>query len=329
MLSYTAELPAAGTTLRLDEHGGGALDWFHVDAAGPIDTEAPGTTTVTSTTTPGRVRYPSAPLPRWWQIEDANASIGGEPPDPASLATVVLIDLIANHSDDWFSFAMPVTAGTVTTLVSVTVTDTFGDTWELAPPADWSLFTTSGLDGRSLVVWATARTPLEGPVLDEVTIGIDEDSNLVWAVEHVVAGRSVSPGVPPRQLISGSGQYTYSPMTPIPQHWHPYVIDEVDGRRVFVQGRAADYSGPSPTLMPEPVSDLLYDRGGGEDRPAHYIEPAAIPSTGVRVQRKAMLARSTTGEPVFWMQRQRLPLLAMPALALRFDELRTHGPNQP
>ena len=35
-----------------------------------------------------------------------------------------------------------------------------------------------------------------------------------------------------------------------------------------------------------------------------------------------MLARATTGEPVLWTQRRRLPVLAPPALALRFDELR-------
>ena len=111
-------------------------------------------------------------------------------------------------------------------------------------------------------------------------------------------------------------------MTPVPPHWHPYVVDEVDGRRVFVQGRAADYSGAIPALMPEPVSDLLRDPAGGGSRPVHHIEPAAIPSNGVRVQRRAMLARATTGEPVLWTQRRRLPVLAQPALALRFDELR-------
>jgi hypothetical protein len=320
LFSYTTELSTAGTTLHIDQHDGGDLDWFHADAAGPLDTA--GTTMTTTTTTPGRVRYPSAPLPRWWQIEDAAVSIGGQPPDPASLATVVLIDLIVNHSDDWFSFAIPVETGTVTTFVEATVTDTFGDTWQLAPPSDWSLFRTDGLDGRSLVLWATARTPLEGPVLDEVTIGVDEDSNLVWAVEQVVAGRNVSAALPAPPGATYSGTYTYSPMTRVPPHWHPYVVDEIGGRRVFVQGRAADYSGAVPTLMPEPVSDLLRDPGGGGTRPVHLIEPAAIPSNGVRVQRRAMLARTTTGGPVVWTQRRRLPALVQPALSLRFDELR-------
>ena len=74
--------------------------------------------------------------------------------------------------------------------------------------------------------------------------------------------------------------------------------------------------------MPEPISDLLRGPGVEGTRPLHHIEPAAIPSGGVRVQRKAMLARATTGEPVLWTQRERLPLLIPPALALRFDELR-------
>jgi hypothetical protein len=132
----------------------------------------------------------------------------------------------------------------------------------------------------------------------------------------------VNTAVPPRPAVTGSGAYTYSPMTPVPSHWHPYVVEEVDGRRVFVQGRAADYSGATPVLMPEPVSDLLRDSAGGGTRPVHHIEPAAIPSNGVRVQRRTMLARATTGEPILWTQRRRLPVLAQPALALRFDELR-------
>ena len=95
-------------------------------------------------TTPGRLRYPSAPLPRWWQIEDAQVSIGGRAPDRANLATLVLIDLIVNHSDDWFTFGVPARAGSIATLEDVTVIDSFGDRWPVTPPEDWRLFTTTG-----------------------------------------------------------------------------------------------------------------------------------------------------------------------------------------
>jgi hypothetical protein len=194
-LSYNAQMPAGSTTPRITRHDGGNLDWYHADADKPL-TAAPSATH--TRTIPGRLRYPSAPLPRWWQIEDAAVSIGGQAPDRAALATLVLIDLIVNHSDDWYTFNVPVTAGHISTLTSVTVADSFGDPWPLMPPQGWSLFTTTGLDATSMVVWATAPTPLTGPVIDDVVIGIDEDANLVWAVEQVVAGRNLAtPQSPP------------------------------------------------------------------------------------------------------------------------------------
>lgn len=327
-LSYSATLPADGATLVIERHDGGDLDWFSADATGAIGGDT--TAAATTHTTPGRLRYPSAPLPRWWQIEDAQVSIGGQAPDRANLATLVLIDLIVNHSDDWFTFGFPARVGEIVTFEEVNVLDSFGDSWPLSPPSDWSLFSTAGLGPRSLVLWATARTPLVGPVLDEVVIGIDEDANLVWAVEQVIAGRTmptppVPPPPPPAQAdATARRSFSYLAMTPIPPYWHPYVIDPddpIDGPRRFVQGRAADLSGRTPVLLPPPVSDLLADPHGGNGRPVHQLEPAAIPADGLRVERRAMLARSTTGEPVLWTQRRRQPLLMPPTFALRFDVL--------
>jgi hypothetical protein len=322
-LSYSASLSAGDSTLVVERHDGGDLDWFSADAANALGAGI-GEQALTKTI-PGRLRYPSAPLPRWWQIENSRVSIGGQAPDRANLATLVLIDLIVNHSDDWFTFAIPARAGHILTLDDVSVIDSFGEKWPLAPPSDWSLFATTGLGARSLVVWATALTPLVGPVLDDVVIGIDEDANLVWAVEQVVGGRTLeTPPAPPNRVpaeadASARRSFSYLAMTRIPPHWHPYVIEDVDGRRTFVQGRAADLSGATPRLLPPPISDLLIDPHGGNGRPVHRLEPAAIPGDGVRVERHAILARSTNGEPLLWTQRRRQPLLTPPAFGLRFD----------
>jgi len=281
----------------------------------------------TSSITPSRLRYPAAPLPRWWQIEDAAVAVGGHAPDRSHLATLVLIDLIVNQSDDWFTFPLEAHAGEVLTLDEVQILDSFGDTWTLAPPDGWSVFRTEGLDRRSLVVWATAATPLTGPVLDEVVIGIDEDANLVWAVERILGERTIpTPERPPPPPVQrGTDQmdtFAYRVMTPIPPHWHPYVVeDNADGRRRFVQGRAADLSGRTPTLLPPPSSDLLLDPASHGQYPIHQLEPAAIPQDGLRVERRAMLARSTIGEPLLWTQRRRMPTLTPPTFALRFDVL--------
>ena len=57
-----------------------------------------------SRATPAGCSYPGAPLPRWWQIEDAQVDIGGYRARPRHFATLLLIDLVVNHSDDWFTF---------------------------------------------------------------------------------------------------------------------------------------------------------------------------------------------------------------------------------
>jgi hypothetical protein len=82
---------------------------------------------------------------------------------------------------------------------------------------------------------------------------------------------------------------------------------------------------PDPILLPEPVSDLLIDPKAPPAGPVHQLEPAAIPAAGLRVQRRAMLARSTEGEPVLLGQRRQQPISAPPVSGLRFDFVRPEG----
>ena len=208
--------------------------------------------------------------------------------------------------------------------------DSFGDTWELAPPQDeWSLFRVDGLDVRSLVSWSAVTTPLQGPALDEVVLGVDEDANLLWAVERRVAGREVptpaNPPPPPPPTVAADEQrsYDYSPSSTALPGWHPYLAADVQGRRRYVQARLADLSGPVPVLAPEPRSDLL--EAGSNASGLHEIEPAAVPTDGLRVERRAMLVRRTDGTPVLWTQRRAQPLLTPPALGLRWDQLVSTG----
>jgi hypothetical protein len=300
-LRRVADFTAGGTTLRLRRHDGGELDWYSVDAAGPV--AAPGPLPAPVSVLATRVSYPGAPDPRWWQLEDPRADLGAYPPDRAHFPTLLLLELVASHSDDWFTFPVEAAAGQVVTLREAVVVDDFGDRWPLAPPGDgWTLFAVAGLDQRSLVVWPTAATPLAGPVLDQVDFGVDEDANLLWAVDA---------GAQP--------VYRYQASTEVPPFWHPYLVDRVNGRRRLVQGRLADLSGPDAGLMPEPVSDLLLDPASGGHHPVHQLEPAAIPSDGVQIERRHLLGRRTDGQPVLWAQRRRVPLAAPPILRLQFD----------
>jgi len=334
-LAYTAEFRARGIGLSLQRHDGGHLDWWSVDATSPVPppTRAPESVRVLAT----RVNYPGAPNPRWWQIEEAGTDLGTFAPDRGHFATLLLLELVTSHSDDWFTFPIAATAGHVVTLNEAAVVDAFGDRWPLTPPDDgWSLFAVTGLDPSSLVLWPAVTTPLTGPVIDQVDLAHDEDANLVWAVEKRIDGRDVpTPERPPEPSTAPADadtqpQYTYRPSTDVPHFWHPYRIDDhVNGRRRLVQCRLADLSDvpsppqpPAPPLpTPAPRSDLLHDPASGGRHPVHQIEPAAIPTGGLQLERRYMLARATDGQPVLWTERRRLPLVAPPTMHLAFDIL--------
>lgn len=335
---YNADFTCAGRTLSIQRHAGGRVDWYSVDADGPLPELPPAKLPESVEVLPNRVRYPGAPCPRWWEIEDAHVDIGGFPPDRSHFATMLLIDLIVSHSDDWFTFPVVSSVGTVLTLHEVVVTDAFGDAYVLAPPIDWSMFKVKRLDETSLVLWPTVTTPLTGSPIEDVILGVDEDANLLWAVERRVSGRDVA--TPEKSSgENGSGEttgqvlasqrksYAYLPSAPVFPHWHPYQIQEVAGRRRFVQGRLADLNQNPPQLMPEPVASVLYDPDAVADAPVHQIEPSAVPRFGLRLERRWMLGRRTDGYPVLWMQRQRKPLASPPAWKLRFDVFEEQPPG--
>jgi hypothetical protein len=340
-LSYSTTFAVGGTSLTLPSHPGGPVDWFSSDADIPL--AAPGAST--RQVIPQRLRYPGAPLPRWWQIERQSVDIGGFPPDRAHFATTLLIDLICGHADDWFTFAVPPPApavdgsiapssGVVVTLGTVTVRNTFDENDALtippgegdpvaaadAAPGPWSLFRTTDLDRSSLVIWPTAATPLSGPMLDDVVLGVDEDANLLWAAELLVDGTVLNLSADASRALeetrrTGTRDFTWLPSTTLPEHWHPYRLEPRSGppRRVFVQGLVADLTQIPPTPRPGPLSELI---GAGA---GHEIEATALPNQGMRLQRNYLLARGTDGRPVLWRQRRRVPLLSGPVSHLRFD----------
>jgi hypothetical protein len=79
------------------------------------------------------------------------------------------------------------------------------------------------------------------------------------------------------------------------------------------RSRADTQSPPDPRDGPR--SELI---GAGE---GHQIEATAVPNQGLRLQRGYVLARTTSGQPVLWRQRRRVPVLAGPVSHLRFDLL--------
>ena len=338
-LDYEASFEASATGLRVRNHAGGDVDWFTVDG----DPEAklitrPAPPAESREVIPGRLDYPGAPHPRWWQLEDRAVDIGGFSPDRSHFATMLLLDVALAHADDWFTFPVPPpdkpdttpSSGVLVTLEGVTVRDSFGEVWDLnAPPASgagkWTLFHTAGLAESQLLVWPVAVAPHSGPVLDEILIGVDEDANLAWAVELRADGIQVLRDAETAAAIAettrtGTREFRYLPSTTLPNGWHPYERVAGDGRAGgWRQGVLADLTGPHPTPRPGPVSRLIGGPSGAGLGRGHELASTAIPSNGLLLRRRTMLARNTAGCPVLWVERSTAPVTGPPVSHLRFD----------
>lgn len=364
-LDHQVSFTVGGTALTLPAHAGGDVDWYSSDADQPLPVPTEPREGAREII-PTRLHYPGAPLPRLWQIEDQATDIGGYPPDRSHLATTLLIQLIADHSNDWFLVPIPAPniagndpnppgIGVAVTLGAVTVRSSFDAEDTLLAPAGiddpapgpdepvgpWSLFRTRRLDRSSLVVWPTAASPLVGPLLDDVILGVDEDADVIWAVELVADGVPLAADAESSQALAdgrrtGSREFTWIPSTTLPEHWHPYRLEEAeDGpiRRVFVQGLVAELNAEPPGVRRGPRSELIggvsnaqVAGGASAEGRGHVIETHAVPYQGVRLERRYVLARGTDGRPVLWRQRRRVPVLAGPTSHLRFDVFRENPP---
>ncbi len=363
-LEYAASFEAGGTALRVREHQGGDVDWFTVDG----DADALAVTRVapaasTREVIPGRLQYPGAPNPRWWQFENHAVDIGGFAPDRSHFPTTVLLDAVLAHADDWFTFPVPApseadlqpSSGALVILENVTVRDSFGEIWNLEPPpttgpSAWSLFHTSGLPSSHLVVWPVAVAPLVGPILDEVLIGVDEDANLAWAVELRADALQVLPSADTSTAVAettrtGTRDFRYLISTTLPNGWHPYERvrtddptrsgapgskelnpDAGDGRSgAWRQGVLADLNGAYPRFRPGPISRLIGGPSGAGLGRGHELHADAIPSNGVMLRRRAVLCRDCDGAPVMWVERRASPVTGPPTSHLRFDVFAEHA----
>lgn len=329
---HAVTIPVGGGSLIATGHDGGVADWWALDADGRDFDGA----TRDLTLVPGQLRYPGSPAPGWFTLERPDETVTAHVPDAAHVPSLFLLDLLAGHSPDWYLVEAPTAPGHVLSVESMTVFDTFGDrfnftdtSWTVAT-GTWHAYRTTGLENRDLLVWSATPTPLEGPVLEQVLLGVDEDANLLWVVQQMDS-HDVEPRDTPYVLVPGdplqTPTVTFRTVGRAPHGWHPYPVagtrsnaGQVDAeapRRLFRQGRllSLEPEGVRPADPPAGGSRLLRPR----HEPPHLVEPTAVPASGLALERRWVLARASDGTPVLWQQRRRRPTVAPPAYDTAFD----------
>ena len=353
--NYKQRFETSERPLEVTGHRGGPMDWHSADADMNAPLNEPAAVAA-KPVIPTPLEYPGAPHSRFWEIEDAAVDIGGYAPDAAHFSTMLLVDLVYSHGDDWFVFPVTGKAGSILTVRRLKVTDSFDRSWAsefnardprtiehpgLRPPDDFSLFACDGLAQHSIVLWPIAESPLESAPIERVQFGVDEQSNVLWALERTINSREVQrgPGKPdathlayppqaPVSNLSGERNYDFVPAAGAETHWHPYEINwQTPGEPTFELRGLADYSLQNPRPMPRPQAQVLKTAPSAPPT-LHTISAATMAEGGLELERRWELARDMEGKPVLWVQRQRKSLRNPPARTLMFDVMLESAPPE-
>ncbi|MGW8365973.1 hypothetical protein ACWGK1_36185, partial [Streptomyces wedmorensis] len=323
------------TTLTAPAYQGGTLDWTDFTADGDTGLESPADReSLLSTTFPAPVRFPGMPARRYWEFEDARVDLGGVEAAPSDLARMLVAEFATVYGNDWYLVPLDVPVGSLTTLTSVVVGDTFsselgGPTLLPAPgagagDAHWSVHRLSTGDGgrrTGLFVPPVTVGGLEGEPVEEVLLARDEGANQAWAVERRVptpVGGSLdrtrtAPTPRPAPAVAG-GTAVYRLMSDVPPHWFPLLPREPrPGAYVL---RLGHLDGPDGAPL-RPLGRLL-----APGLPNAYdLFSEEVPREGVTLTRAHQYARTRDGRGVLWTSRRARPGRGESSSGLRFDGL--------
>ncbi|MEH3107516.1 MAG: hypothetical protein PGN09_09585 [Sphingomonas fennica] len=335
----------AGTrrTFAATEHLGGTIDWWSLDEVPGAALALPGRRTMA---VPRRSRAPLdllgrpfAIMPvklvqplrfagmaadRLWEFEDATVNYGAMDVQVNDPARLCLIEFASVYGADWFQIPLDVDPAALTTINSLTVRDTFGETFAIPPATDragrFRLYETSiagtadDATGRGLLTLPTAALTLEGPATETVHFVRDEMANMVWAIEERVAGADGrgrrraderrAPTVPLPPLMAGA-ELRYTLESEVPAYWIPFVPvpDGAGGFRLRKGSMTGADASASRLLAGRPV-----DIADGE-----------VPADGLRVERVPQLARAADGSLLRWTAYRIRPGTGPGASGLAFD----------
>jgi hypothetical protein len=332
-LEYAFDAETAAHRLSARNYAGRALDWYNFDLSATKQATVPAP--VTRQMTPTQLYFPGAPNPRWWRFEDGDASFD-EPADPEPNALSMLLpEFFYADIANWYVLPVPMTAGSVREVVSVTAVDSFGIVTDL-PPVDqssgqWRVFVLDGaegtnakaLGGQFLFAPNVVLDVLYNDEIEDVRFIRDEDASLVWAIElryRTPSGETVINGdgqsLPPAAAAGEEGLPRFRLKSDMPEYWIPYVPRKnAPGSPLAgeIHLRRARTNEAATRAAPQYRSKIVAE--------SVRLNEEEVPRSGLRVRRIARYARGSDGRQHFWVGRLKEPGQRTTLPNLRFDYL--------
>jgi len=327
-LDYAARVfsssPTTGSSVlafAASPHRDGDLSWHSLDMDGhPVTgfVSAQRPVTIAASAIPAPVRFRGMPNERFWDFEDSRVDFGGLRPDRRNLASMLLMDFMLVHGNDWFIvlYEMPIggVASTALTVVDVFGTSTAISRADAIDPA-WTMFSIADTNGAAapyfVMPQSCASVVLDGAPIEEVRLLRDDTASLAWGVEHATEGTlgiawsaadripSVAPAAP-----ASTFPVAYRIQTPVPENWFPFQPVKLTTGDEIALELSALLSLDGPPSVPQPLGRILAPSSisAGE----HYrVRETEIPREGARVVRRVRRARDSFGGTEIWVARAR------------------------
>jgi hypothetical protein len=341
--------------LTASEFFDGDLDWSSFDLNFEVNL---GTDrdrkfrTVVEATVPAPVVFRGAPAPRFWELEDARIEYGLMPVGPTDLAQLIMIEYASSYGNDWFVVPFSLPVGSLTSVRSLVVTDSFGVRMLLKPIGDrslpvphWRMFQLAHIrrpGAEPLMEPASnlfflppslARS-LRGPAVEDVLFMRDEMANIAWAIERTIespveqAVPRTDVTVPPQDSASDTGapppsaqavpRYLLS--STVPSNWIPLLPIQLrePPDKVVQRLRRGAVLQPDGSREVRSASGEILNK---DERLLMFDEE--VPREGIHVSRHYQLARWIGGSSWAWMALRKEIGRGEGTSALRFDSVVT------
>jgi hypothetical protein len=355
-VSVAAGLAADGTadrTLTASEICEGELDWcdFDVDGQAPLAADGGRSMPVLQTVVPAPISFRGAPAARFWEFENAQIDFGLMSVGPGDLAHLLMIEYASSWGNDWFVVPLDLKVGTLTSIDSMVVSDTFGVRSLLRPIGDaalpapnWSLFQMArlrppggaaqpGIQRNLFFLPPVLARSLQGPALEDVLFMRDEMANMAWAIEREVEGPLEAAVRRDAALAASTAAEVVAPAptgphyrlaSEVPAHWIPLLpvqLAQPDGR---VQSRLRR----GAVLLADGSQQVRRAQGRVLNLdPTLLLHDEEVPREGVRVTRHYQLARWVDGSTHCWIGQRKSVGRGEGSSGLRFD--RVESPDDP
>ena len=329
----------------------GHLDWNSFDLDLEVNLGTQGDRTVRSiveTTVPAPVTFRGSPAPRFWEFEDAQIEYGLLPVGRTDLAQLLMIEYASSYGNDWFLVPLTLPVGSLTSIDSLVVTDSFGVRTLLRPigdrglpPAHWRMFQLAyirrpgdeGIPGAADNLFflppALGRS-LESAALEDVLLMRDEMANMAWAIERTIESpveqpnpysevfaRAADDGLPPS---AGTTTARYLLSSTVPPNWVPLLPVQL----VVAPDTIVSRLKRGAVLQPDGSQKVHTARGRLLNTGAALLmHDEEVPREGVRVTRHYQMTRWIDGTTWVWLAHRKQVGRGEGSSGLQFDRLLT------